>query len=105
MNYLPRKIDLKDIAQEACETVSEVRVQRSMLDMFGHMNNSQYAILAADALSPDDTYNQVRIEYKQQAKCGDSIFIKRAVCNDRTVICLENEAGAMFAVTEFSNFR
>lgn len=100
MEYAPRKINLKDIPASAFSVVYETTVQRSQLDMFGHMNNCQYVALANNYLPENYNVRQVRVEYKKSALLHDKILIKQAILDNRIIILLTNTAEEYFAVVE-----
>lgn len=101
MDYAPRKIDLKDIAEDSWECLHRITVHPSMLDMFGHMNNSQYATIGCDALPEQYEFHQVRIEYKKSALLEDEVVVRRAILEDRLVIRLDDKKNSTYAVLEF----
>lgn len=101
MEYAPRKISLKDIEDDSFTAAYKTIVQRSQLDMFGHMNNCQYVSIAYDCLPEDYTIHQVRVEYKKSALLHDEIFVKYAVTGERILVLLTNAVGENFAVVEF----
>ncbi len=58
----------------------ERTVRRSDLDVNGHVNNTVYANLAVDVLSPDERVREVQIVYQKELRLGDTvrIFSRRA---------------------------
>lgn len=101
MAYAPRKISLNNIPAEDFQTVGEVTVQPSYLDMFHHTNNSQYVTIACDFLPEGYSFNQIRIEYKKSALLHDTIVVKQYQSDDRLLCLLTDTDGAIFTVLEF----
>lgn len=103
MEYAPRKINITDIEISTLPTIYQTTVQRSQLDMFGHMNNCQYVSIAYNCLPEDDTVHQVRVEYKKSALLHDEILVKQFVTEERIVVLLTNASEDIFAIVEFKN--
>ena len=100
MEYAPRKISLKNVEDTDFTVAYKTTVQRSQLDMFGHMNNCQYVSIAYNCLPEDYALRQVRVEYKKSALLHDEIVVKYAVIEERILVLLTNAAGEIFAVVE-----
>lgn len=101
MDYAPRKIDVRDVTEQF-EVVRTLSVQPSQLDIYQHMNNGQYVTTACDNLPEDYSFSQIRVEYKRPALLHDTVMVKRAVTNNRCVLCLCNESDDVYAMVEFS---
>lgn len=71
MEYLPRKIAAPLSTPLRGETSV---VKKSQIDQYNHMNSTKYVIMALDMLPAGFTYNQVRVEYKTQAKLGETLL-------------------------------
>lgn len=96
MEYAPRKIELpKEMAP--CR---EYPVRRYHIDTNEHVNNCQYVRMAMEELTGTEEIRRLRVEYKKSAVYGDMICPKAAFEEDRTVISLCDEAGAVYAVVE-----
>ncbi len=101
MECLPRKIPA---SQAAARKVPAFLVKPSDLDPNGHLTSPVYFAIASDALDKDYSFNRVRIEYKQQAKCGDFILPLCYYEDERAVVDMKSGGGSSFAVAEFSRF-
>lgn len=97
MEYASRKIKLP----EKAEVVDTVSVRKYHIDTNSHMNNSQYVLLAAEALPDDFVAKQVRVEYKKSAVYGDEMVIKMAKEEERIVVELCDEYEVPYAIVEF----
>lgn len=104
MEILPRKIP---IPRSQRIELNEHIVPRSHLDPNGHLTSPEYLALAEDCLPEDFKFNRFRIEYKQQAKCGDIIrpgmYVSDADQSVR-VVDLRGSNNLSCAVVEFSTF-
>lgn len=104
MEILPRKIPIP--RSERAE-LPEHTVPRSHLDPNGHLSSPEYLALAEDCLPENFSFNRFRIEYKNQAKCGDIIRPELYVSADDPtvrVVDLRKKDGLSCAVVEFSTF-
>lgn len=56
----------------------EKTVRRSDLDKNGHVNNTNYVVIAEDALAPEQRVSAMEIVYHKELKLGDkvSVFVK-----------------------------
>ena len=95
MKYSQRKVK---IPQTEAVQGERIHVMPFHLDTNGHMNNAQYVRLVTDCLPVGRGIERLRIEYKKQAKLGDSItpLIYRAGDDDITAALMgeDNEAYA-----------
>ena len=101
MEVLPRKI-----IQPAGEGIAlePFKVMRSDLDLNRHLTSARYFAVAEDRLPADFRYDRVRIEFKHQVKCGETVqpFLYRD--NPETaLILMQNSAGLLNALVEFSS--
>ncbi|MBQ9786793.1 MAG: hypothetical protein IJW33_01315 [Lentisphaeria bacterium] len=100
MEVLPRKIPLPDSPAVMADRVT---IRPSWLDPNGHLTSSEFIALASDMLKADFSFNRVRIEYKRQAKPGESIRCMVQYADDgRAVVDLKNSEALSCAVVEFS---
>lgn len=102
MEVLPRKIPIP--CAEGV-TLPDYTVMRSRLDPNGHLTSQEYLAVAEDRLEEDFTFNRFRIEYKQQAKCGEIIspILYESADDPRTrIVDLRGGNGLSCAVVEFS---
>lgn len=97
MDYAPRKINIPD----AGDWREPMRIKRSHLDVYHHVNNGRYIQLAQDYLPPDFEIRQMRAEYKQQA-VENSIIVPRVHYEDGVyTVVLYNEEKQPYTVVEF----
>ena len=99
MECLPRKIP---VPADAGESLPEVTVRPSDLDLNGHLTSPRYFAIAGDALPEGFAFNRVRLEYKKQAKPGETVHPVRFAEAGRLVVDLRDAAGGSFAAAEFS---
>ncbi|MBE6400029.1 MAG: hypothetical protein E7041_07815 [Lentisphaerae bacterium] len=100
MECLPRKIAIPSATPEI---MPPYLVTSSRLDPNGHLTSAEYLALAQDRLPDDFSFNRVRIEYKQQAKKGESLQILRHTAAGNAIIAdIRGANGLSCAVTEFS---
>lgn len=99
MTPMERRIALPE---ERFGTFSPVPVAPHMLDDNGHMNNSQYVLLAADCLPQDLPVRFLRAEYKLPTYRGDTLVPLGYRDEQRIVIALTDGQGKTHAVVEFS---
>lgn len=101
MECLPRKVGVPEQKALPCDPV---KVGSSMLDPNGHLTSSAYFAMAGDALEETFTYTRTRMEYKHQAKRGETILPYRYTEGDRCVIDLRNEENSFsYALCEFTS--
>lgn len=98
MDYADRKIPLPE--GMVPEKTFEVDVHH--LDVNHHVNNGQYIKMAGMYLPRDFKIAQMRAEYKKSALLGDRICPMVHYEETKVVVTLNDEAGAAFAVIEFS---
>ncbi len=98
MPYDGRKIKFKG----EFEAVDRVKVMRAWLDSNSHVNNARYVELAMEYLPKDYQIEQVRVEYREMAVYGDTIYVEKQAADDKNTILLKSEAGSIYAVTEFT---
>ena len=71
-----------------------VPVQEYMLDNNGHVNNGQFVHLAMSYAPKGAEITELRVEYKKQARPGDTITPQVCVDEARTVISLNTDEPA-----------
>ena len=100
MDCPPRKIPLPSAPGEKAAVL---KVTPSMLDPNGHLTSSEYFAMAGDFLPEDFRYNQVRIEYKMQAKKGMllEVFLHRTEENTIVAAIRNQEQNILHALVEF----
>ncbi len=100
MECLPRKIPVPQISGTP---VSAFEVKRSLLDPNGHLSSPYYFSIATDVLPEDVFWNRARIEYKQQAKAGDTITpVLYRLPGGSTAVDMKSQDGTTYAIAEFS---
>lgn len=97
MEYAPRKIAIP----EGGEYAEEIEVKKHHLDTNHHVNNGQYVRMAMDFLPEGVQIQQMRAEYKIQARLGDKMKPYIAKESDKFGIALLNEAKQPYANIEF----
>ena len=97
MEYASRKIKLPEEAKE----VDTLFVRKYHIDTNSHMNNCHYVQMAMEVMPSEFSAKEVRVEYKKSAVCGDKIIVKIAKEEERTVVELCDEQGALYALVEF----
>ena len=98
MDYTARKIRPEGEYTEC----APVPVARHMLDTNGHVNNTQYAALAADLLPEGFEYTQLRVEYKKSATAGRTMYPKLYSSGGRYTVVMADDIGKTYAAAEFT---
>lgn len=91
-----RKIRIPD----DCVIKEAIQVRREHLDTNRHVNNGQYIMMAVDLLPENVKIRQMKVEYKNQAKLGDTIIPKIKAEDGRYLVALCNEDDKPYAVIE-----
>lgn len=103
MECLPRKIP---VPQSNGTAMAAFEVTRSLLDPNGHLSSPYYFSIASDILPENCYWNRVRIEYKQQAKAGESIVpVLYTLPDGKMVVNMQSPEGSSCAVAEFSTLK
>ena len=97
MEYASRKIKLPEEANE----VDTFLVRKYHIDTNSHMNNCHYIQMAMEVMPSEFCAKEIRVEYKKSAVYGDEIIVKIAKEEERTVVELCDEEGALYALVEF----
>lgn len=100
MEYLPKKIKLPAVEPNELEPFE---TRYTDIDLNMHVNNVQYVRMAYDCL-PDGQldFKRLRIEYKGQARFGQTIHPIMYRDDERTIVVLNNDEGAPYTLVEFS---
>lgn len=85
---------------EDCEVKDAFQVRKEHLDTNRHVNNGQYIMMAADLLPENVKIHQVKAEYKNQAKLGDTIIPKIKAENGKYLVALCGEDDKPYAIIE-----
>lgn len=97
MEYAPRKI----VVSEMESAKDSFPIRRCHLDTNNHVNNGRYIEMAMEYLGEDFTVSQLRVEYKKAALFGDVVFPKVFEEENRILVELCDEAGQIYATTEW----
>jgi acyl-ACP thioesterase len=98
MEYLPRKIRIPDINSEKRQAIP---VLKSHIDLYNHVNNAKYIMIATDLLPDDFQTQRMRVEYKIPAKYGDTFYPSIYNMDNEIIVSLNNKEGKAFAIIEF----
>jgi acyl-ACP thioesterase len=98
MEYLPRKIKLPDTTPEKRQTIP---VLKSHIDLYNHVNNAKYIMIASDLLPQNFRIRRVRVEYKIPAEYGDVFYPLLYKIENKIIVSLNNNEEKAFAVIEF----
>ena len=74
MEYADRKIVLPESEEWIVTEKEPIKVREHYLDSNMHVNNGQYVQIAAGFLPKGVKHNQMRVEYRNQARLGDMII-------------------------------
>ena len=77
-------------------------MKNSHLDYNGHLSSPVYLAVATDILPEKFTFDRVRVEYKKQALCKESIHPVLFLTGSTAVVDLRDKDGGSFAAVEFS---
>ena len=98
MEYFPRRIKLPEIQSKKLQPIP---VLKSHIDLYNHVNNAKYIMIASDLLPNDFHSWRMRVEYKIPAKYGDVFHPLLYNVENKIIIALNNEQEKPFAVIEF----
>lgn len=76
-----------------------IMVSPFFLDTNGHVNNVQYLNIAKGYV--DDTYNEIRVEYKNQAFLRDEICVYTRKAESKNQVILKNQKNELLVNIEF----
>lgn len=87
-------------------SVTEYRVGRRDIDLFGHVHNTNYLDLAYEAL-PEEVYlkrpfDSVRITYKKEIRLGEKLLLKYAFSDGKHVVAITSGDGLVHSIVELS---
>lgn len=102
MEYSARKILLPETEEWIVIEKEPIKVQEHYLDSNMHVNNGQYVQIAGGFVNKRIKYNQMRVEYRNQARLGDVIipvvYEKESAC----IVALCNVEKKPYAVIEYN---
>ena len=78
-------------------------VIKSNIDSYNHVNNGQYIKMAEEFLPDDFMVTGMRVEYKNQAFLGDTIYPQIYADDKIYCVVLGNSEGKPYAIVEFIN--
>ncbi len=91
----------KSVRPEGAVASSPIPVQRWMLDVNQHVNNSRYAALAGEVCPPALAPHSISIIYQKAAKHGDTFYPCFGFSDREFTVFLDNQAGEPYAVIRF----
>ncbi len=97
MEYAGRKIRIEGDAVPG----EPIVVRKQHLDSNYHVNNAQYVSMAVDCLPEGFAIGSLRVEYKKQAHLNDVLIPYVASSDNRIVVSLRDEEGAVYVNAEF----
>lgn len=97
MDCSPRKIKIP----EGLEDAGSIIVPSYFIDTNQHMNNEKYIMLAMDELEPGREIREIRVEYRKEAKLGDTIYKKVKRESNQTTVVLAGWDGKAYATILF----
>lgn len=97
MEYVGRKIRIEGEAIPG----EPIVVRKQHLDSNYHVNNAQYVSMAVDRLPEGFLISGLRVEYKKQAHLNDVLLPYVTRQDNRIVVSLQDEAGAVYVNAEF----
>lgn len=98
MDKAPRKISLLGEGT-AAEPIMAVKYQ---IDVYQHVNNAMYVLMAQEYLPDGFEIKQMRAEYKNAAVLGDRIYPVYSQQDDLFQVILKDANGGIFAIVEFT---
>ncbi len=97
MQYCDRKISIP----KSLSALAPFIITTSLLDMFHHVNNSQYIRLAQDYVPVDFHIKEVRAEYRKSALLGDTIYPLVHIEESMMTVVLADEDNLPYVIVQF----
>lgn len=97
MDYCERKLRIPEELKE----LDTIPVTHHLIDTNGHVNNGRYVELAMEYLPTDMVIQEVRAEYKMQAKEGDTLYAWINEDASKTTVVLADEEKKPYATVQF----
>lgn len=85
------------------ETIATLKVDQTMIDSNGHVNNGKYIGIAENFLYGEGSFNFFRIEYKKQARLGDRLRVRKGTDDGRLLIEISDEGNDPYMRMEALN--
>lgn len=101
MPKAPRKIALPK-GETFVETCT---VYQNQLDTNQHVNNGEYVRISCNYIPDNLDCSELRVEYKNAAHLGDTIYVFIAETPEYFYVILKNEAGELYTISEFRKNR
>ena len=98
MEPVSRKIKFPEEAVE----VDTFPVHKYHIDTNHHVNNSQYIQMATEVLPEGFCVKQLRVEYKKEAICGDTMRLKYVAQGENVIAALCDAEDLPYAIIEFT---
>lgn len=98
MDYLPRKIKMPETDSD----YAPVLVTQRHLDMYGHVNNAEYAAIAVNYVPEALEWSRVQIEYKKAAVLGQLLYPTSIFVDGSFYLMLGDEKKNPYALFVFS---
>lgn len=100
VEQLPRKIDFNE---DNLKLIDKIKVRRSHIDRYNHLNNAHYVSFAIDNMNGYE-FNRIRAEYKISYRLNDIIYLYEDLTKDSKTFVYKDKDGNIYTVIEFSNF-
>lgn len=99
IEQLPRKINFNE---NSLKLVDKIKVRRSHIDRYNHLNNAYYVSFAIDNME-DFTFNRIRAEYKISYRLDDTIYLYEDLSSQGKTFVYMDEHNNIYTVIEFTN--
>lgn len=96
MEYAPRKIKTPTNMSPS----GKFPIRKYQIDTNNHVNNAQYVTMAIEALDYKPEIRELRVEYKQSAVYGDTMYAFCEKEEGKTYIELKSKNGDAFSIAE-----
>lgn len=103
MIYESRKVAIPDGDGVDIKNGDAIVIQKHHLDSNKHVNNGQYVKIAMAAIEEDidmSTCKRVRVDYRKQARLGDTIVPQIYKTGNKIVVALRDDGEGIYSVTE-----
>lgn len=85
------------------ETVAQLQIDETMIDSNNHVNNGKYVDISQHFLTKDGSFNFFRIEYKNQARLGDRVRVRKGTEDGVTLIEITDDENTPYMRLEAKN--
>jgi acyl-ACP thioesterase len=97
MECAKRKLHIPD----DMEKKGEIEVPQFFIDSNHHMNNEKYVMLAQQLLPNDFEISELRVEYRKEAKLGDTVISYVKYTSKSVTVVLADTDKKPYSVVEF----